>query len=40
MKKIVIIIAVITSSIIFAQDSAKIAFGPYIQQMSTKSATS
>ena len=39
MKKIIIIIAVFTSSIIFAQESGKIAFGPYIQQMGTKSAT-
>ncbi|MCK5456259.1 MAG: metallophosphoesterase [Melioribacteraceae bacterium] len=39
MNKVIIIIAIFTSSIIFAQDSAKIAFGPYIQQMTTKSAT-
>ena len=39
MKIIIIIIAVFTSSIIFAQESGKIAFGPYLQQMGTKSAT-
>ena len=39
MKKIIIIIVVFISSIIFAQEKGKIAFGPYIQQMGTKGAT-
>ncbi len=39
MKKLVILFIVFTSVTIFAQEKEKIAFGPYIQQMSTKSAT-
>ncbi len=39
MKKTVIIFAIFASSIIFAQEKSKIAFGPYVQQMTTKSAT-
>ena len=39
MKKIFISFFVITSSIIFSQNKSKIAFGPYIQQLSIKRAT-
>jgi len=39
MKKSIIWIVIFASSLIFAQEKGKIAFGPYIQQMTTKSAT-
>lgn len=38
MKKTIIMIALFASALIFAQEKEKIAFGPYIQQMGTKSA--
>lgn len=38
MKKSVIMIMLFASSLIFTQEKGKIAFGPYIQQMGTKSA--
>ena len=38
-KKSVLFVTFFVTSIIFAQENGKIAFGPYIQQMSTKSAT-
>ena len=39
MKKTFVIIAVFVASTIFAQERGKIAFGPFLQQMGTKSAT-
>ncbi len=39
MKKLLVLISIIISATVFAQEKNEIAFGPYIQQMTTSGAT-